>query len=222
MTLRDHGYDLDIRRLDEGAGVPEDYDNVEGVIILGGQQNTNESHPWLAPEREFIKGAHERGMPVVGICLGAELIAEALGGTVSKMAQPEVGLCEVDILPSGHADTMLAGVAWKAKHFQWHSYEVSELPPGATLLASSDVCKNQVFSIGLRTYGFQYHFEADRAMIEGWVEKYRGELHTSGVTSEEFAKLLDAHYEMFARLADRVCLNIVTCLLPQAARMASR
>ncbi len=176
----------------------------------------------MAPEKEFIARAHELNLPVVGICLGAELIAQALGGTVSKMQQKEVGLCEVNILPAGHTDTVLAGVAWASKQFQWHSYEISELPPGAALLASSDACKVQAFRCSMRTYGFQYHFEADRSMIEEYVTKFRGELHATGVTSEEFAKQLDAHYEMFARLADRVCLNIVTFLLPQAVRMASR
>jgi len=222
MTFRDHGYDLDIRRLDQGAGVPSDFENVEGVIVLGGAQNTDESHPWMAAEKTFIAGAHERMLPIIGVCLGAQLVAEALGGKVAKMGQREAGLGDVDINPSAHGDTVLAGIAWKSMQFHWHEYEVTELPPGAQLLASSDACKVQAFRAGMRTYGFQYHFECDRSMIDAYVNASRGDLHSAGVTSEEFAKQCDEHYGMLARLGDRLCLNIVTYLMSPAAQTASR
>ena len=222
VTLRDHGYDLDIRRLDEGAGVPADFDHVEAVIVLPGQQNVDESHPWLAPEKEFIKEAHERALPIVGVCLGAQIIAQALGGTVEKMPQMEVGLQPVKILPCAHTDPILSGIAWDSHQFQWHQYGVTKLPEGAEKLATSELCDVQAFRAGMRTYGFQYHFEADRAMIDQFVDRSRSDLHSAGVTSEEFANQIDERYEMFARLADRLCLNIATYLLPQAVRMSSR
>lgn len=221
-TLRDHGYELEVIRVDKGEPVPPDYDNVEAVISLGGPQNVDESHPWLANEREYLKDAHERSLPVVCLCLGAEILAEALGGTVEKMEKKEVGLHEVTILPDGHTDTILTGIAWKSPQFQWHEYGITKLPDGATHLAKSELCEYQAFRAGMRTYGFQYHFEADRSMIDSFVEQSRGDLHSAGVTSEEFARQLDEQYEMFARLADRLCLNIATYLLPQAVKLASR
>ena len=221
-TLRDHGYEMEVLRLDRGDPVPPDYDNVECVISLGGHQNVDEGHPWMEAERAYLAGAHERSLPVVCLCLGAELLAQALGGTVEKMERKEVGLHDVTILPDGHTDTILTGIAWRCPQFQWHEYGISALPEGATHLARSELCEHQAFRAGMRTYGFQYHFEADREMIDAFVERSRSDLHAAGVTSEEFAKQLDAQYEMFARLADRLCLNIATYLLPQAVRLASR
>lgn len=221
LTLRDHGFKLDIRRLDQGDPVPTDYDGVEGVISLGGPQNVGENHRWMQPELDYLRGAHARALPIVGVCLGHQLLAHALGGEVAPMARPELGLTDVELTPAGHTDTILSGIAWRSPQFQSHGQEVTKLPPDSALLASSTACKVQAFRAGLRSYGFQYHFEVDPTLLDLYVIRDRADLHKAGTSPEEITRQLKAGGERFHRLADRLCLNIATYLVPRlAAAMA--
>jgi GMP synthase-like glutamine amidotransferase len=218
LTLRDHGFQLDVRRLDQGDAVPTDYDNVDAVISLGGPQNVGEPHPWMQPEMDYIKGAHARAIPVIGICLGHQLIAAALGGKVAKMPAPEIGMVDVNIGPAGHTDPILAGIAWRCPQFQSHSYEVTETPPDAAVLASSKACKVQAMRVGMRTYGFQYHFELDREACNEYMSQEGQEAcAAAGVSMDTYRQSMDKHYEMFTRLADRLCVNMATMLIPRVA-----
>jgi GMP synthase (glutamine-hydrolysing) len=219
MTLRDHGFKLDIRRLDlQGArGVPVDFDNVEGVVSMGGEQNVSESHPWMQPELDYLKAAHDRQLPVIGVCLGAQMIAHALGGKVAPMDGPEWGLTQVSLNPVGQTDTIMAGIAWDSMQFQAHGQEVKEMPPGAVLLGSSQACKVQAYRAGLRTMAFQYHFECDRAMIDTFA-KGSESMRRAGLGESDLAAQCDRHYEQFSRLADRLCVNIATYAFPWERR----
>ncbi len=222
VTFRDHGFTLDIRRLDlpaaaGGRPVPKDYDNVDGVLALGGEQNIGDPLPWLAEEAAFIKGAHERQLPVIGICLGAQLIAHGLGGQVAPMETPEVGFPIVSLNTTGQIEPLLQGLAWNTPQFSSHGYEIKQLPPGATLLGSSKACKNQVFRVGMRTIGFQYHPECDGAMINDFCSGCTL-MPRAGLTQADVAAQADKHYEMFARLADRQCVNLATLLFPLSKR----
>lgn len=219
MTLRDHGFKLDIRRVDlpqdaGGKPVPKDLDNVHGVLALGGAQNVDENHPWLKPEMDFIKLAHEAGLPVVGICLGAQLIATALGGEVGKMDHPEAGFAPVSLSFAAQTDVLFNGIAWKSWQFHSHGYEVKKLPPGAQPLASSERCKVQAFRIGMRTIGFQFHPEYDRSMIEASYTNSQAMFSGANVTVDELSKQADKHYAEYARLADRLSLNLAQLCFP--------
>lgn len=214
MTLRDHGFKLDIRRLDlpreQSGGVPEDLDDVHGVVSLGGHQNVGENHWWMRPELELIKAAHTAQLPVIGVCLGCQMIGSALGGEVAAMAAPEVGFTVVSLTPAGQTDRVLSGQRWRTHQFQSHAQEVKTLPPGATLLGSSAKCKAQVFKAGLRTYAFQYHMELDRRGIDGFLADPRCGFGAAGLTADLLSAQCDEHYPGFARLADRLCVNIAT------------
>jgi len=217
LTLRDHASKLDIRRLDlpltrTNFHVPADFDNVEGVISLGGPQNVGDDLPWMQPEIDFLRETHKRQIPLLGICLGHQLIAHALGGKVAPMTQPEWGFPLVHQLPVANTDTLLAGVPWSSRQFQAHAQEVKELPPGATLLQSSEMCKIQAFRAGLRTYSFQYHFECDREMVQSFADSSRDELATLGLDPAAITAQADQHYDRFAVTADRICVNLAMYL----------
>lgn len=221
-TFRDHGLKLDIRRLDVlGArGVPPDFDNVQGVISLGGEQNVGESHPWMQPELDFLKEAHNRQLPVIGVCLGHQMIAAALGGQVGPIegGKTEWGFAKVSLNPAGQTEPMLAGVPWDAMLFESHGQEVKQLPAEAALLASSAACKVQIFKAGIRTYGFQFHFECDRAMVDSFIAGSADSIAKAGLSPAAVKEQADRHYAMFARIADRLSVNLATFLFPLARR----
>jgi GMP synthase (glutamine-hydrolysing) len=222
VTLRDHGFALDIRRVDlpasaGGRPVPTDYDNVDGILALGGEQNVGDPYPWLEQEAAYIKGAHERQLPVIGICLGSQLIAHALGGQVGPMAAPEVGFHDVMLNPTGQVEPLLGGMAWNSPQFCSHGYEVKQLPAGATLLASSKACKVQIYKAGIRTIGIQYHPECDRVSIRRFCAGCTLMPKVS-LTQGDIEAQADKHYEMFARLSDRLAVNLATLLFPVAKR----
>lgn len=233
-TFRDHGFRLDIRRLDlpadhpvnvvgkaTGGWCPPDLDNVQGILTLGGPQNVGESHGWMERECELIREAHRRELPVIGVCLGSQLIAHALGGEVGKMERPEVGFQTVSLNPAGQTDTLLAGVAWDCPQYQSHGYEVKRLPDGATLLGSSKQCKVQIFRAGLRTIGFQFHPECDRMMLDALIASDKDWLASAGITAQEIESQCDRHYGMYARMADRLCVNLATFAFPMLERLGA-
>lgn len=225
VTFRDHGLNLDIRRLDlpqsaANPHFPADFDDVDGVISLGGPQNVGDPHPWLETEMAFLREAHNRKLPVVGVCLGAQLIAAALGGKVGPMPKPEWGFPVVSQHPVANTETILAGIPWRARFFQSHAHEIKELPPGATLLQSSEACKVQSFRVGLRTYAFQYHFEADLEMARTFAEGSRDELAAAGLDLAAINAQADEHYERSALLANRLTVNIASYLFPALQRAA--
>ena len=165
-TMRDHGHRLDIRRPDQGETLPPNLDDIHALLVMGGPQNVGDGHAWMEREFDFVREAHARQMPVLGICLGAQVIAHALGGTVAPMERPEWGFADISLTLPGQTETMLAGLPWRHPQFHCHGHEITELPPEGIALASSAMCRHQAFKVGLRTYGFQFHFECDREMID--------------------------------------------------------
>lgn len=217
-TLRDHGFRLDIRRLDlhreVGKGIPPDYDNVHGVVSLGGPQNVGDPEPWINQEIAYLKGAHERGLPVVGVCLGHQMLAKALGGEVGPMGKPELGFAKASVSIPGQTETIMAGVPWDFQAFQTHGQEVTKLPPGAVSLASSAACKVQAFRVGLRSFGFQFHLEADRPMISAFHGDAKDWARDLGTSVGDLEKQADREYARWAVIADRLCVNLATYCFP--------
>ena len=141
--------------------------------VMGGPMNVGDEaeFPWLIEEkaliREAVQGLH---LPYLGVCLGAQLLADALGGEVKSMSTPEVGLLPITLTEAGRNHPLLAGLPETFKVLQWHGQAVNQLPPGATLLASSAHCPVQAYAVGDRAFGLQFHSEATETTVEDWVQ----------------------------------------------------
>lgn len=142
-----------------------------GLVILGGPMNVDEAekYPHLAYEIKLIEEAIVREIPVLGICLGAQLIAKTLGGIVTKNPEKEIGWCDVSLTPEGKNDPLLRHFQKNEKLFQWHE-DAFSLPKGCVPLATSGLCMNQAFRYGSKVYGFQFHLEVDERIIERWLK----------------------------------------------------
>jgi GMP synthase (glutamine-hydrolysing) len=150
-----------------GQALP-DHDEVAGALVMGGPMNVDETdrHPALASEREWLAEAVAREMPVLGICLGAQLLARALGAEVRPGPRPELGFAPVEI--GDPEDPVLGGLAPGAEVLHWHG-DVFDLPEGAEPLAWSSLTEHQAFRFA-NAWGVLFHPEADAAMLEAWLE----------------------------------------------------
>ena len=147
-----------------------DLEKYEALIVLGGTMNVDQTdrYPHLATEVEIIREAVQQDMSVLGICLGAQLLAKALGGTVQRLPRREIGWYDVSLTDAGKADDVLSAFAPVQEVFQWHEDGIT-LPSSATILASSEACPVQAFRFGEHAYGFQFHLEVDPSLIERWL-----------------------------------------------------
>lgn len=159
---------LHVRTVKPLAGQPlPAHDEVAGAVFMGGPMNVDEVErfPALATEREWLAEAVERGMPVLGICLGAQLLARALGAEVRPGAAPEIGFAPVEVTDPD--DPVLGGLAPRTEVLHWHG-DVFDLPDGARHLASSERTACQAFRAG-NAWGVLFHPEADFALVEAWL-----------------------------------------------------
>jgi GMP synthase (glutamine-hydrolysing) len=174
-AFRSRGVELDSwlrAETDSPPGQPGDYG---AVLIFGGAMHADhhERHPWLEEEKALLSDLLERGVPMLGVCLGAQLLAEAAGAPARPASRPEIGWHEVELTEKGANDPLLGPLAPRFLAFQWHSYEFP-LPPGATLLARSPVCL-QAYRVGEATWGIQFHAEVTSADAEAWIDDYRSD-----------------------------------------------
>ena len=212
--LADHGHRLRVVHLYDGQPLPPDLDDVEGVVSMGGPMNVADTaeHDWIEPELAYLRQAYERGRPLVGVCLGAQLIARALGGKVGAMEQPEVGWHEVKLSFPGTMDILHQGIPWTTMQFHLHSQQITQLPPDAVALSGSEACRTQAFKLGMWTYGWQYHFEWDRSDIEHFARSDM--VRQAGGDPDAIIKACDEHYARYRRLGDRLCKQIAELLIP--------
>jgi GMP synthase (glutamine-hydrolysing) len=164
------GLHTDIRRLDLGAGVPQP-DDVDGLVVMGGPMGVYETdkHPFLQEECNLISELVRRNRPVLGVCLGAQLLARALGARVFHAHGAEIGFGSVELTAEGKDDPLFGSHGPSLPVFHWHG-DTFDLPPGATLLASSAEYRHQAFRFGSRAYGLQFHIEPDSVTWSAWYE----------------------------------------------------
>jgi GMP synthase-like glutamine amidotransferase len=143
----------------------------DALLIFGGSMHVdqNDEHHWLDPEKQFIREALDRGTPILGVCLGSQLLAEAAGAQPHRMPEPEIGWYDIEITEAGAADPVIGPLAPSVKLFEWHHY-VAPLPPGAVELARTPLCV-QAFRIdGKPAWGLQFHAEVTRESLWGWLD----------------------------------------------------
>jgi GMP synthase (glutamine-hydrolysing) len=146
-------------------------DGYHGLVILGGPMSVYEDHrfPHLRTEMKLIEDAMQRNLPVLGICLGAQLIAKTLGADVYPSRQKEIGWYDLHSAPEAARNSILKPLRQSEKVFQWHG-DTFDIPAGAIHLAASPLCVNQAFRYGEKFYGLQFHLEVDEAMILRWLK----------------------------------------------------
>jgi GMP synthase (glutamine-hydrolysing) len=158
---------------DSTAADPATWD---AIMVFGGAMHPDQDaeHPWLAAEAAFIGQALAAGVPLLGVCLGSQLIARATGAWTGPAESAEVGWFPVDVNADGAADPVLGVLPRRVDAFQWHYYTFG-LPDGAVELASSRAAR-QAYRLGDRTWGIQFHAEVERHMLEAWFAEGREEL----------------------------------------------
>jgi GMP synthase-like glutamine amidotransferase len=165
--LARRGIGIDYADLYQPGAAAPDPARYDGLIFMGGAMSVNDGLPYLEREARWIAQAVEAGRPVLGVCLGAQLMAKALGARVYRNPVKEIGWFEIELTGEGAADPLFAGAAQRETVFQWHG-ETFDLPPGARWLASSPACRHQAFRIGDSAYALQFHLEVTPEMIADW------------------------------------------------------
>jgi GMP synthase-like glutamine amidotransferase len=204
MSRRGIGYRY--VRLFDGEPVPKDLERYSGLIILGGPMNVYEEdkYPYLRDEDLLIKRGIERGVPLLGICLGGQLIAKARNAKVKKGARKEIGWYGLTLTSAGRQDAGFRNFPQSLTVFQWHG-DTFDIPEGASHIAGSELFPNQAYRIGDKVYGLQFHLEVTEKIIRQWISEYQEELSSVDYIdpnriisdTEMYIDRLNHHAELF-------------------------
>jgi len=175
-TFEAAGVETATLRPDQGEALPPSDAPFDGVVMLGGAQYAEDdgNHPYLADAAIFSRAVHEHGKPILGVCLGSQVLARALGARVHKQGWTELGFTELHLTDAARNDPLLGGLKPVQKLLEYHE-DTFDLPPGAELLMTGTACPNQAFRLG-KSYGFQCHFEASTKLWNEWYPGVKGDL----------------------------------------------
>jgi GMP synthase-like glutamine amidotransferase len=201
-----HAVPWELVCIDRGDAVPQNIDDVSGLAFLGGTMSVNDDYTWLADEMRLIRMAAAQNFPMLGHCMGSQLIAKALGGTVAPMPDKEIGWFEVDQCNNEAARDWLREVPDPVEIFIWH-HEAFTLPPGASPLYSSAYCKEQAYVLG-NSVATVAHPEVTAALLEDWLRLYGYDVEPTASSIQPIAQiredLADRCAAMHRRLTDRL------------------
>jgi GMP synthase-like glutamine amidotransferase len=213
--LEEDNVQWDAVELDHGEPVP-DLEGYDALWVMGGPMDVwdVEENPWLVPEKQAIRRwVKELNKPYLGICLGHQLLADALGGTCGPQNPPEIGVLDVNLNDAGKADPIFANMPATQKCLQWHSVCVAQPPENTTILASSDVCRIQAMRVGTNAWSMQYHVEIETDTVTNWgeVPAYRSALeNTLGADGLSTMKSdSDSHMTEFLDSAETLYRNFM-------------
>jgi GMP synthase (glutamine-hydrolysing) len=210
-ALRAKGVELDSWMPPEGGDPPLPPTGYDAVLVFGGAMHADqeERHPWLGPEKRLLRVLLERQVPLLGVCLGAQLLAEAAGAPPRRAKRPEIGWYDVDVTEEGATDPLLGPLAPGFTAFEWHSYEFP-LPDGATPLARSEACL-QAYRIGDRAWGIQFHAEVSRADADAWIDDYESDEDAvrTGVDPDRLRRQTRGSIEGWNELGGSLCARFL-------------
>ncbi len=211
--LKDDGHSWDAVALQAGDALPA-LDGYDALWVMGGPMDVwqEDEFPWLKAEKAFIRNAvEEKGLPFLGLCLGHQLLAEALGGTVGPSETPEIGVMKVQLTEAGATGVLFDGLPETFEALQWHSAEVKQMPAGAQCLATSPACPVQAMKWGTRAVSMQFHVELETDTVRNWAEipEYAAALENAmGVGAvEAFDATCAARMKSFNDMAERLYMN---------------
>ncbi|MBF0504883.1 MAG: type 1 glutamine amidotransferase [Candidatus Omnitrophica bacterium] len=200
-----------IIELGEGERIPPDPRVFSGVVVLGGPMNVYEEdiYPFLKEENNFIQNVLNDGVPFLGICLGAQLLAKAAGALVVRSPVKEIGWYHITLTPEGKTDPLFAGFCPQDPVYQWHG-DMFQIPLGGKLLAVAEGCPHQAIKVGSNAYGLQFHIEITDKSIQEWGEKYcqtdlPGRLDHAKVMVDDYYK----YRHVFTNQAQRLYQNLL-------------
>jgi GMP synthase-like glutamine amidotransferase len=168
--LEEAGFALRVVELDAGQAIPELHP-FDMLLVMGGPQHVweEDEHPWLVEEKAaIVHWVTELGRPYLGVCLGHQLLADALGGTVRPMDVPEIGVNEIHLTTKGLADPVAGSLPGRLPALQWHEAEVVEPPAGALVLARNEYCEVQALRAAPSAWGVQFHLEVGPGTVPKW------------------------------------------------------
>ncbi len=192
--MRERGVEPVAVELDENEPLP-DWRDFDAVLAMGGPMGADDDadHAWLSDEKQLVREVVEDGRPFLGVCLGVQLLASALGARVHRMEGPELGLLPVELTAEGREHPLFEGVEDPFPSLQWHG-DTFELPEGAVRLASSPAA-NQAFQVGERGFGIQFHLEVTPEMAREWAEVPEYRAYLAETLDEERANAFLAELE---------------------------
>jgi GMP synthase (glutamine-hydrolysing) len=195
-AVRAAGHELVERQLPL-EGVPAD--DADAIVVLGGAMHPDEEerHGWLRPELHYLRQQLERGTPMLGVCLGSQLIARAAGASVFRAVESEIGWLPVEVTEAGAADSVASALPSRFDAFQWHHY-THELPQGAVELARSPIC-TQAFRLG-QAWGVQFHPEVRAEQVESWLAEDPDDVADPAALRAATRERIDAWNELGRKL----------------------
>jgi GMP synthase (glutamine-hydrolysing) len=202
--LAARGAGLDIVLPPDGEAFPAGPENHDGLVLMGGAMCAADDarFPYFPELHRMVRRFHDAGRPVLGICLGSQIIARSFGKPVYRNKVSEIGFCPVRLTEAGRRDPMFAGLGSELVPMQWHE-DTFDLPAEATRLAENDACLNQAFRIGAATYGVQFHPEVTREMVRTWVASVRPGPETEQRIEAEMDRHLAAAEHLGRAIGDR-------------------